>query len=329
LRFSGRRVLSTLAKLVVSGTVVLLLLRRIGVESVVTELAKTQGGWVGLALAVFALSNLLGAVQWRWFLLSRGVELPFATVVAFYHVGLFFNNFLIGYVGGDVFRIYDAARASGRTAEAASAVFFDRLVGFVALTTMALGASFFLLHAYDVGPALLAMPILLMTLWAVALATLFHSRLAGKLASAGDVLLPRGLRLRLFNLYWQLHAFRHERGLLARAFGLSLVVQTLRVLVHYFTARAVGLNTHLAYFVIFVPIIALVSSLPITFGGIGVREQSAVSLFGQAGVAPGPVTAMEFLAYLVGIACSIPGGIYFLARKEQVKPKPAEATVLS
>ncbi|MDZ7374437.1 MAG: flippase-like domain-containing protein [candidate division KSB1 bacterium] len=317
-----RRFLSALLKLVVSATVIVFLLRRIGVDAVTQQLGTADIGWLVTALVVFAASNVLGAIQWRWFLAARGIALSLPTVLAYYHVGLFFNNFLLGYVGGDVFRIYDAARASGKPVEAASAVFLDRLVGFVALTTMAVVGSVVWFSLFRVGGAVALGSVLLLAAWCAAFVALFHPRVARKLFAAVKFFFPSPLRGRLNGLYWQLNAFRHDRWLLARAYGLSLAIQALRVMVHVFTALAVGMRANMLYFAVFIPIIALISSLPVTFGGIGIREQTGVTLFGRVGLPPAQAMATEFLAYLVGVFSSLPGGVYFLLRREQLKPVP-------
>jgi len=316
-----RRAISLFLKTAISSLLIGLLLRRIGLATVLNEVSAARPEWLALGLCAFALSNLLGAVQWHWFLEARGLRLSLLLTIGFYHVGLFFNNFLIGYVGGDAFRIYDAARASGRTAEAASAVFMDRMTGFIVLTTMAVVASLIWLRRFELQ-SMFILGALVMILWVVTIATLFEERIARRVAPIVSVLLPSGLREKLRDVYWQLNAYRHNRGLLARAFALSIVIQFLRVAVHYLTGRAVGVEADIAFFLVFIPIIALAASLPITFGGIGVREQSGVALFGQVGIPGGPVTAMELLAYLVGIACSVPGGIYFLVRRERLRPQP-------
>jgi len=76
----------------------------------------------------------------------------------------------------------------------------------------------------------------------------------------------------------------------------------------------------LIYFIIFVPIIALVASLPISIGGIGVRESSGVALFSQVWTIQADIVAFEFFAYLIGVISTIPGGIIFMLRKEVKRP---------
>ena len=66
----------------------------------------------------------------------------------------------------------------------------------------------------------------------------------------------------------------------------------------------------------FIPLVALFASLPISFGGIGVREQSGATLFSTVGLGASKVVTFEFLAYIIGIIATIPGGIIFALRRE-------------
>ena len=313
-----KRILTPILKIAVSALLVGFLLKRIGVEPLVRELAHANPVGLLLALLCFTASTVLGAFQWHLLLRARSVHFPFLRTLGYYYVGLFFNNFLIGYVGGDAFRIYDAARASGNATAAASAVLFDRLLGFVVLTSLALVASVVWLQQFALGKMALV-AVVILVVWATAVAVLFEERIARAVAPLVTFLLPVRLHTRARDLYRELNAFRHQKKALARILVVSVFVQFLRVVTHYFAGLAVGVHVSLVYFLVFIPIVALMASLPVTFGGIGMREQTGVALFSQIGLPPSSVTAMEFLAYLVGVLSSLPGGVYFLLRREQFR----------
>ncbi|HTU90611.1 MAG TPA: lysylphosphatidylglycerol synthase transmembrane domain-containing protein [Gemmataceae bacterium] len=105
-----------------------------------------HAGYLLLAFAVALPSMLLTFV--RWYILVRAVELPFRAIDAFRlgFIGLFFNNFMPGSVGGDVIKAAALAREQDRRTVAVATVIMDRaialwaLVWFVAL----LGAGFWM-----------------------------------------------------------------------------------------------------------------------------------------------------------------------------------------
>ena len=103
----------------------------------------------------------------------------------------------------------------------------------------------------------------------------------------------------------------HDLHILVEVGTLSAVIQLLRIGVHLLCAHALGLlspgNFH--YFFIFVPLIAMLMTLPLPFG---VREAAGGTLFALAGFPEGAAYVMGFLASLVGIAASFFGGLFYI-----------------
>lgn len=315
----------TFAKTLISAGLLYWLLQRIGIENLAHRFAAAQWLWILLSVASFALSNLLGSWQWGLLLKAKQIDLSFRHVIAYYHVGLFFNNILVGNIGGDAFRVYDVRRSSGDLNGALSTVFFDRFVGFFALSSLALLVAAIGLH-HVIRNSTFYMVAFILVGWIVGLMFFFNERLARRLSWIIKLLTPEALHFRMRELYYSIHQFRHQKRLLGKIFCIAFAVQTLRILTHLFSARSMGVDARVVDFFIFIPIIALVASLPISLGGIGVREQSAVTLFSQVGVASAEVVAFEFLAYLVGIFATLPGGIIFALRKERFGERAVAAS---
>lgn len=310
----GRRTLLTILKVAISLLLLAWLLHRIGIDALRGQLSAARPDWLLLGTAAFAVSNLIGSLQWYQLLRAQDSRLSFFQVLGYYHVGLFFNNFLIGYIGGDAFRVYDVRKESGDFSGAFAAVFLDRFIGFFTMTSLALFFALLMLRDSS-SKAVLYTVIIVLLGWILALLVLFRERIARKISWLIKLFIPRILHEKVREIYYDINRFRHQPKRLAAVFTTSVAVQSLRVLTHYFTARAFGVKIDPAFFFIFIPIIALISSLPISLGGIGVREQSGVTLFGQLGVPTESVFAFEFLAYVICILTALPGGIVFALRR--------------
>ncbi len=265
---------------------------------------------------MFALSNALGSLQWYILLRSQNINIAYRSVLSFYHVGLFFNNFLLGYVGGDAFRIWDISKKANNTTAAFSTVLFDRFVGFFALTSLAMIVSLVWLQMLTSIKMLYFIAVVL-TAWLFGLYLLFNERAARIMINVFRPFLPRIVLDKSRDVYMAINRFRHKKRLMMRVFIVALIVQSMRVMVHYWAALAVGVNERVLYFFVFIPVIAMAASLPISLGGIGVREQSGVSLFAGIGLAASKVVSFEFLAYLIAIIATIPGGVIFAIRREK------------
>ncbi|MBM3281067.1 MAG: hypothetical protein FJY95_23770 [Candidatus Handelsmanbacteria bacterium] len=71
----------------------------------------------------------------------------------------------------------------------------------------------------------------------------------------------------------------------------------------------------LGYYVCFQPIAAIIAALPVSVGGLGVRENVVVKLFGTVGAEANLSFAMSLLGYLAGILASLLGGVAFVFRR--------------
>jgi uncharacterized protein (TIRG00374 family) len=237
-----------------------------------------------------------------------------------YMVGHFFNNFLPGALGGDIVKIYRIRENVRRGKEALAATFVDRYAGLFMLSLFALLSSFYLQFISHIG---IHGDIFLYTwiLFAVFMASLFvfFSRRVGKFIY--KVLLkyvnPFKVRDKTEELHSFLHSYRNAKPLYLKIFIISAVTQFLRIFVHILAARAVGFDAAAIYFLIFVPLIALLASLPVSFGGLGLREGLGKVLFGYVSPQAALAVATQFLASIIGILVSLIGGVIFMVEKKK------------
>ncbi|MFC1513415.1 YbhN family protein [candidate division KSB1 bacterium] len=309
-----------LIRLIVTLSVFFYLFNVIDFSSMVKNFSNLENYWVILAIFCMISSNILGTLQWNLILKNLDINLPFRKTVSYYFSGLFFNNFLLSFIGGDVVRVYDISKTSGKNSEAISTVLLDRLIGFIALSTLAMLGFFYAMNQLDLTKFVYFAPGIFIVL-SIVLLFLFHKPFAKKFENIGIKLTPKRLQYRIREIYNSINYYSSHPVLLVKLFIIAITIQIARVLTHYFLAVSMGVDINLAYFLLFIPIITLVIALPISFGGIGVRESSAAVLFGTIGVPVEQTTVFEFLAYIIAILCSLPGGIAYVFRKYDVSKK--------
>jgi uncharacterized protein (TIRG00374 family) len=293
------------------------LLHRIGAGNVIRSLSTVQPGWLALALAVFTLSHTLGAEQWRMLLTSQGVKISFGRTLRFYFTGLFFNNVLISGFGGDVFRVIDVRRHSNNGAAAVSTVLLDRLAGLFVGSGFVFAAGPWIAFGRIWGSRMRLVSLALAVVWALAIIVLFHRKTARPFSWLIHRVMPSGMTVKIRRVYDLLHEFGKNGRLMARVLGVSVVVQSLRIITHFFIARAFGATISMWPFFLVIPMIAIISSLPITIGGLGLREQSGVLLFAHFGLAATLAFSIELMAFWVTVASSLPGVVFFILDKRE------------
>lgn len=299
----------------------LLNLLRIGLSAVLLTWVLSQAG-LGRLLGVvsaadlrpYFLALLLGqagivirAYRWKVLLDAVGARVPYWRAVYLYFVGAFFNTFLPTGFGGDVVRALEAGPGT-QSSQAAGTIVVDRLTGFIMLFVLALVA---LPPAWSTVPSALLVPIgLLAVAVLIGSALLFEGRLLRWITGR----LPRALSLAgegwLARTYGVITAC--GRAALVRALAVSLVFNLIQTLAALLIARALNLEISFWTLLVFVPIATVSLLLPITVGGLGVREGIYLILFAQIGIGETAATAFSLAVYSVDVVAGLVGGAVYL-----------------
>ena len=265
------------------------------------------------AAGLFLLSSLIGSWLWGRLLRAQGVPIPYPTAASYYFVGLFFNNFMPSNIGGDIARISDASKHADRVSPVFSATLMERLIGVVSIGFLAVIASIAAMHRLHL-PAIYWTTLAVFLLAVALFASVFHRGvlefLERPFRAVGAIRIERGLARMLDDM----HGFRTEGGALVQAFAASTMVQISRIYVHYIVGLALGVQISIAYYFLFVPVLAALISLPISLNGIGVREGAAVVLFQMAGLTREQSFAIPFVTYVIAVMISLLGGLIFVSR---------------
>ena len=313
--------LNTLLKLAVSAGLLYYLALQTDLEGLGAAFAATVPSLFLLAVAFFVVSNGLGACQWYLLLRAHRLPIGFRQAAVFYLTGVFFNNLLLGNIGGDALRIYDVRRLTGRASGAAAATFMDRFVGLLSTCSLALIACFAVAEVRVPGVISVLVPA-----WAalVLLLAMGLSRRVGRLLEGlASRILPDRVGRKAASLRRSMAVYRDRGWLLLGVWAVSLGVQFARVLVYWSAGLAAGLHAGLIYFLAFQPVAAVIAALPISIGGLGVRENIFVELFGSVGAPESRAFAMSLLGYAAGVVASLLGGVAFVVRRVRRADSPA------
>ena len=290
-------------------------------DALVEMVRDSDALWLLGALAVTAVSMALSGLQW-WILLRRqGIGLSLYETQKCYFVGLFCNTFMPGNAGGDAKKVYDVYRGAKDLAGGFTATLFDRVFGLFMLDVIGMAAGFWMVRT---TPA--SSPALMPIVWIFAAMCLFFAAVFSRRLGALAVRALEALRLRkpaeaFDSIRRRFHLYRDPK-LWAGLLTLSGFIQFTRVLIHWMLAVAIGLDAPFVAFLYFVPLLGVVSALPISVGGFGPREALAQSLFALVAFSPVESFVLTELSVLVVILVSLPGGIAFLTA--QTRPAADE-----
>ena len=299
---------------------------RVRIPGVIESIRGANLGLLALAGCFPLLFYALGAVRWSRLLAGQGLHLSLRRVLWLCLVGQFFSMALPGLTGGDVIKAYYVTRETHRRAPAVATVVVDRVVGLTALLILAVLTT--LLFFRD--PNLWFIPwILVGSLACIVMgAVVFFSTWVRRLFRVDQLLgiLPFGhLIKKLDEAFLE---FRQSKHSVAVALGISLVIHVGVILANYLLGLAVGIRTvPIYYYAALIPIILALSSLPISMGGLGVRESLYGILLGSAGAQVSQAVLISLLFWLSHLVWALPGGVLYALRKETTTAHEMEVSM--
>ncbi len=295
-----RRKAGNLIRIGISAGLLIWLFSRFDLKGVLTYFENLQISiWV-IACLMSLVAQVLSSM--RWWILSNTFSFPgrWSTYLGFYFVGMFFNLFLPTGIGGDLFKIHFLSREKGRRFLAAFTVVGDRLFGLI--TMLFMGAA-----AVKIWPDLLPEPfrdflyISALIILAALLGLPFFQRVI-------KGILPGFSRhLEGLLILWQ----RPQR--LFAVLGLSFCLQALGMGAIALLGAGIGIKLPLSFYFASLPLVFIITLIPISFNGIGVREGAFIYFFGLKGVEPEPALGLGLLFFSVQVALSLLGGVAYAA----------------
>jgi glycosyltransferase 2 family protein len=296
-----------LATLVVTGLCTAYIVWKIDLGRTGHVLEHAHAGWWVLSLAIMAGSVWPMAWRWRRLLAARGVHERLPWLVRTYFVGYAAGQILPTSLGGDASRIYETVRRhEGAGGAAAGTVLLERALGGVATLVLAAVGFALAVGRYDVG-GYLWVELAFVVVAAFVGLLLFSTRLHPILQWIRPLLRRLRIDRPLRDVYVSTHAFRGDTQLLVAMFGLTLVVQAVRVLAIWCAGKAVGVDLSPRPYYVMGPLLFLVMLVPFTVNGLAVRESFFVSFLGALGIGADRAFATGFLFFVVTIGLALPG----------------------
>jgi uncharacterized protein (TIRG00374 family) len=274
-----------IVKLCISAALFYLLISKVGGRTILHNMQLLDPVAFLTAVALYIIASYLSTLRWKLLIpyMSKTSRL-----FSIYMIGSFFNTYMPGIIGGDAVKAYylnkelHTAKSASATqdqdgpslAVAIASVFMDRYIGLGAL--LALGIATFPFGIRYLEKASIHWPVI----WVVPAVTIVFV--------AASVLIFKfkiGERLKfLFKTYQYFQAYRSRKNVLLTGFIYSIAVQLLGIISVYVLAKGLSLDTSFLSILIFLPIIILISFLPLSISGIGLREGAFIFLLSSTGI---------------------------------------------
>jgi hypothetical protein len=306
-----KKILSVLLRISISIILLIFLFRLVDKRILLEVIKNADKPLLFLAFFTLFFIYLFCLFRWEMLLKAADIRLPLKRVIISFSGGIFFSLFLPSTIGGDLMRSIDLAAHTKKPKEVVATVFLDRLSGYTGLVILALLALLFGWKFIQDSSVLFSAVIITAVLIAVLL-ILFNNFLYSKINKFLDTSGAGKIRESIKNLHQEIHIFRHHKKMILNNLAMSLFIQTISPISFYFIALSLGIKINIVYFFIFLPIIGAITLLPISIGGLGLRDATTIFFFAKAGVSKDLSFAMSLLSFLFILIYGALGGLIYV-----------------
>jgi glycosyltransferase 2 family protein len=306
-----RRILLSAIKILVSAALLYLALRKANFADLAARLDLTSAAWLALAVALTFFQIFIGVLRWRIVSAECGAPLPLRQAMRYNVIGTFFNQTLPSSIGGDAVRLWLVARAGAGWRAATYSIFVDRAVGLIALAIIIVASlpwsSHLIADSYG----------------RTALMLVDFAALAG---GAGFLVLGV-LPWAWLKRWWATHhihacAVIANRVIFSRKNEpaiaiLSLLVHFLAVVIAWCVVQSISAPVGFEQTFLLIPPVMLITMLPISIAGWGVREATMGLAFGYAGLVTNEGINVSLLYGAVSFFAGAIGGLVWIFSAEK------------
>lgn len=304
-----------LIKTGVTALIFFLIFQSIDPDKFFHTISKSNGLFLLFGLFFQYFSTALASYRWHLIMRTLRYGLPFRFFYSSYFKATFFNQALPSTIGGDAVRVLDLIGEKKNKKRAFFDVLLDRMIGMLGLLVLSLGAN--LLY-----PNLLPQKVFYL------LILLSGAGIAGVIVLLNLSRIAFLKRYRFLKLFYDISLrfriiLRNRRRLTTQVL-LSVAVHLLAVLAFYMIAISISLKVDLTLFLVIIPAVLLISIIPISLAGWGIRESAMIGLFIFVGADKEKVLSISILYGIILVLIGIYGAIYYLRENKRNLAEEAE-----
>ena len=313
-----KKTLFTLLRIAVTAGILLFIFSKLEIsKSFSIILSSNITDLIFAAIFMLILSFII-SLRWHQILKVYGLSISLFKAFRIYMIAFFFNNFLPSTVGMDFIRGAYVDTDKKKIADVISTIILERWIGLLGIIIYVTIIPLIFFRIIDVqyfyyvsgGGGLISI-IFVIAIWNERVYSIL-SRFIAKITWLH-------LGEKANNLYSSLRTMRKHPQMFFTNLILSISIQLLFVLANYFIVRSQMLDITFLDLLIYVPLISIISMIPVTINGIGLRDWAYITFFGIG--MKEQAFSLSITFFILITLVSLIGGIMFIFEKKQIKEK--------
>lgn len=289
---------------------------KVPLNEVIQNVKNLNIVYIIIIILFFLLYYLIFSLRWNFLLKAQKINISFSRSYLYILVSFFFNNFLPSGLGMDMIR---SAYAGGREnfEKALGTSIMERILGMIGMMLIGVLAVFSGKAEFAKLSILYIVLIIVVILIYYLLTSLKVSWLKEKLLSIKFLNLGESLR----KFYRAFKIYKNQKKTIIIGIGYSILVQMVIIAINYFIAKGLSIPIPLFGLLAYIPIITVISLIPITINGLGLREAAYVYFFSYLNITEAGAMSLSLIFFFASVIASCAGGMVFilLSRENQKK----------
>ena len=297
-------------RLLVSLLLIAFILAKVDFDRLRALFASISLPYFFLALFLVTVERVLLAYKWNVLLAKKKLNIPFIKLLKIYYASIFVGTFLPSSLGVEIFRSYSLAKYNSNPAESVSSVFVDKIIALCSSFIVVL-VNVLLFSGLIANKYIIPITLIMTATFVVFSIIIINQAIMQAVINSFSLINLKNLQNKIQKFYNAFSEYMAYKGALFYVLMLSFLLQVVRVLDVYAVSLSLKQEVALAHFFIFVPIIIILTMLPLSLAGIGIREGAFVYFFSQVGMTVSEAFALSVLIYVLTMISILPGGIIF------------------
>ena len=280
-----------LLKILTSLLFIYIIFSEVGVGDFLDSFRITNPKLIITVFILFFVNYFLSGIKGKILLIHQSGKVDLKYLIYLYFTGSFFNNFMPTIIGGDVYKVYKLSQKIGNHDNALSVIVMGRIISLLVLIFISIIS--IMLNIGLWGAILLFLYLILLVIVFYIFSFFSH-------------------KIELFRkIYNILSFYKGHKLVIIKALSLSLIVQTIYILIQYYIFKIIGVDLSLSFAFLVLPIIRFIGFFIPSTNGFGVQDLLYIKIFYFAGIA-GVVSLWASVIYhLFKFLVSLVGGFLF------------------
>ena len=272
-----------------------------------------------ISVLVQILSFIFLALRWRVILRNSESNISFYDIIKVSFIGIAVNNVLPSSIGGDFVRGAYIIKRGVSLKDSILSLVTDRVLGLFIVLVFACAFLFFYGNKH---PSLhhMNMIVIFMTLALLSIVFFFKTHIFMDLIKRVlKIFLISSFHNKTVSMIDDLYQYQISKHVVLKVFLMSIVATFLEILVFWLASKSLGMDYSFYIFLISIPLMIIISALPISLGGFLVRESSGLFLLNMLGVEMIHASSIVILFIPILLFSSIPGVYFYLTISYRAK----------